>query len=234
VELQPGVTLEYQVVTRVKPLAPGEFWYEYCFPTYAALNDGTLQINIPKSREIKLKSPDRKYETRDDGDRRIYLWTVKNFVPNRSKRQNDEDLEDEAPDVQLSSFTDWQQIATWYAKLQSERAVPDDAVKAKAVELTRGATSEEEKTRRLYDFVAQDIRYVSLSFGIGRYQPHPASEVLHNGYGDCKDKHTLLQALLAAEGIKSNPVLIHRRCNPSGRSGNQTGAGAALLAHRRF
>src|SRR5262249_12524955 len=90
-----------------------------------------------------------------------------------------------------------------------ERATPDDAVKVKAAELTRSANTEEERARRVYNFVAQNIRYVSLSFGIGRYQPHTASEVLQNGYGDCKDKHTLLQALLAAEEIKSYPVLIH-------------------------
>ena len=209
VDLQPGVTLEYHVVTRVKALAAGEFWYEYSFPTYAALTDGTLQINVPKSREIKLKSPDRKYDTHDDGDRRIFEWTVRNFVPKRSKREEEEDLDNDEPDVQISSFTDWQQISTWYAKLQSERAVPDESIKARAAELTRGATSADEKARRLYDFVAQSIRYVSLSFGIGRYQPHAASEVLQNGYGDCKDKHTLLQALLSAEGIKSYPVLVH-------------------------
>ena len=209
VDLQPGVTLEYHVVTRVKALAAGEFWYEYSFPTYAALTDGTLQINVPKSREIKLKSPDRKYDTHDDGDRRTFEWTVKNFVPKRSKREEEEDLDNDEPDVQISSFTDWQQISTWYAKLQSERAVPDESIKARAAELTRGATSADEKARRLYDFVAQNIRYVSLSFGIGRYQPHAASEVLQNGYGDCKDKHTLLQALLSAEGIKSYPVLVH-------------------------
>jgi len=208
VDLRPGVTLEYHVVTNVKPLAPGEFWYEYSFIDYAPVLDGSLEINIPDAREVKLKSPDRKYSTRKEGDRRIYLWTVKNFVPDRSKRNDDEEADDFA-DVQLSSFTDWQQIATWYAKLQSDRATPDEALKAKAAELTRGAITQEEKARKLYSFVAQNIRYVSLSFGVGRLRPHSASEVLQNGYGDCKDKHTLLQALLAAEGIRSYPVLIN-------------------------
>ena len=214
VGIHPGITLEYHTITRVKPLAPGQFWYEYDFPTNYALTDGTLEINIPKTREIKLKSPDHKYETRDEGDRRIYRWSVKNFVPDRSRHAEEED--DDTTDVQLSSFTDWQQISTWYAKLQSERATPDPAIKAKAAELTRGASSPEEKARRLYDFAAKNIRYVSLSFGIGRFQPHAASEVLQNGYGDCKDKHTLLQALLAAEGIRSYPVLIHayRKVDP--------------------
>jgi tetratricopeptide (TPR) repeat protein/transglutaminase-like putative cysteine protease len=215
VELQPGVILEYHTVTRFKPLATDEFWYEYSFSTDWALVDGLLQINIPRSRDVKLKSPDHKYESRDDGDRRIYTWTVKNFVPKRGNRDDDEE-EDDTPDIQLSSYADWQEVSRWYAKLQSERAVPDETIKRRAAELTRGATTEEQEARLLYDYVALNIRYVSLSFGIGRYQPHAASEVLQNGYGDCKDKHTLLQALLAAEGIQSYPVLIQseRKLDP--------------------
>ena len=49
--------------------------------------------------------------------------------------------------------------------------------------------------------MAKNFRYVSLSLGVGRYQPHAASDVLHNQYGDCKDKHTLLASLLEAEGL---------------------------------
>src|ERR1041385_6957959 len=60
----------------------------------------------------------------------------------------------------------------------------------------------------LYDFVSQRFRYVSLDFGIGRFQPHAAADVLANQYGDCKDKHVLLAALLRAIGVSSAPVLI--------------------------
>src|SRR5581483_9204426 len=214
VGIRPGVVLEYHTVTNVKPLAAGEFWYEYDFPDDYVLLDGSLQISIPKSRDVKLKSPDHKFETQETADRRVYSWTVKNFVPDRKKKKDEEP--DDTLDVQLSTFTDWQQIATWYAKLQSARAVPDDAIKKKADDLTRGAATQEEKARRLYDFVAQNIRYVSLSFGVGRFQPHAAADVLSNSYGDCKDKHTLLQAMLAAEGIQSYPVMIHsqRKLDP--------------------
>ena len=81
-------------------------------------------------------------------------------------------------------------------------------MRKKADELTKGADTQTEKARRLYDFVARNVRYVSISLGIGRYQPHSASDVLQNGYGDCKDKHTLFSAMLRAEGIQSYPVLI--------------------------
>ena len=113
------------------------------------------------------------------------------------------------PDVQLSTFQKWQEVSSWYDSLQRSQIAPTPEVRAKAIEITRGAVSDDERARRLYAFVSKNIRYVSLSFGIGRYQPHAAGEVLHNQYGDCKDKHTLLAALLESCGISSHAVLIH-------------------------
>jgi transglutaminase-like putative cysteine protease/Tfp pilus assembly protein PilF len=204
--LQPGDVLEYRTVTRVQtPLAAGNFWYEYTFPKGVAVSEDRLEINVPKGRDVKLKSPTKSPEIQEVGDRRIYTWVAKNLQPERDQ-VSDEGVT--KPDIQLTTFTDWKQVAHWYAKLQGERMTVDDDVRKKAEELTKGANTSTEKARRLYDFVARGIRYVSISLGVGRYQPHPASDVLQNGYGDCKDKHTLLSALMRAEGIQSYPVLI--------------------------
>jgi transglutaminase-like putative cysteine protease/tetratricopeptide (TPR) repeat protein len=206
--LQPGDTLEYRTVTRtITPLAPGNFWYEYTFPKDVVVNEDRLEINVPKAREVKLKTPARQPEIQETGDRRIYTWVVKDIRPERDKEKDDAD-EETGPDVQLTTFTDWKQVAQWYGKLQGERMTVDDSVRKKADELTKGADTPTEKARRLYDFVARNVRYVSISLGIGRYQPHSASDVLQNGYGDCKDKHTLFSAMLRAEGVQSYPVLI--------------------------
>jgi tetratricopeptide (TPR) repeat protein/transglutaminase-like putative cysteine protease len=211
--LRPGDVLEYRTTTLITtPLAAGEFWYEHRFPKYAAVAQARLDVDVPASRELKLKSPKRKYTTSEAGDRRTYTWVVENISPDRKEIDDSEDTpdesDDESPDVQLTTFKDWQQVAHWYAKLQGERVVVDDAIQKKAAELTKGATTPMEKAQRLYDYVARDIRYVSLSFGVGRYQPHGAPEVMQGLYGDCKDKHTLLSALLRASGIQSYPVLI--------------------------
>ena len=206
--LAPGDVLEYRTVTRVlTPLAAGNFWYEYTFPKGIAVNEDRLELDVPKDREIKLKTPKRAPETHDAGDRRTYTWVVNDIQPDRDKKR-DEEGEETGPDVQLTTFTDWKQVARWYAKLQGDRMTVDESVRKKADELTKGADTPIEKARRLYDFVALGIRYVSISLGIGRYQPHSAADVLANGYGDCKDKHTLFSAMLKAEGISSYPVLI--------------------------
>src|SRR5882724_10054736 len=61
--LRPGDTLEYKTITRiVTPLAAGHFWYEHTFPSGVVVNEDRLEIDVPKSREVKLKTPDRKPE----------------------------------------------------------------------------------------------------------------------------------------------------------------------------
>ena len=74
--------------------------------------------------------------------------------------------------------------------------------------MTAGKTTEEEKVRAVYGYVSTQIRYIGVAFGIGRYQPHHAGAVLENQYGDCKDKHTLLAAMLSVLGLHPNAVLI--------------------------
>src|SRR6266404_4452583 len=119
--LQPGDTLEYRTVIRIlTPLAAGNFWYEYTFPKGVVVNEDRLEIDIPKTREVKLKNPTRKPEIQETGDRRVYTWVVKDILPERDK-EKDEAEEDAGPDVQLTTFTDWKQVAQWYAKLQGER-----------------------------------------------------------------------------------------------------------------
>ncbi len=111
--------------------------------------------------------------------------------------------------MQLTSFASWEEVGRWFAALEKDRRLPSPAVRARAEELTRGLAADIDKVQALYDYTAKNFRYVGLSLGLGRYQPHSADDVLHNQYGDCKDKHTLLAALLEAVGIRASSVMIH-------------------------
>ena len=57
----------------------------------------------------------------------------------------------------------------------------------------------------------RNIRYVGIEIGIGGLQPHSADDVFRNRYGDCKDKATLLRAMLESVGIHSTWVLVDTR-----------------------
>ena len=208
ISLSPGDTLEAKyTVTVLHSLAENQFWLSYSFNKQVKVEDERLIVEVPIRRQVKIKSA-RPYSTEETATTRTYTWKGSN-MPKGDSNNAEKESTPTAPDVQLSSFASWQDVAAWYQTLLTSRISLTPELKAKALELTAGAASPEEKARRLYYFVSQNIRYISLSFGLGRYQPHFAADVLHNGYGDCKDKHTLLATLLSAVGISSHAVLIH-------------------------
>lgn len=74
--------------------------------------------------------------------------------------------------------------------------------------LTGDAESVKEKISRIHEFVARDIRYVSVSRDGHSTVPHTITETLENRFGDCKDKSALLVALLNRLEIAAVPVLV--------------------------
>ena len=112
-------------------------------------------------------------------------------------------------DPGIRAFAGWDDMGTWYAGLSDPRRVPDETVAGKARQLTAGAPDTLARIRALAEFAQKEIRYVSIQIGIGGFQPHPASGILANRYGDCKDKATLLAALLKAVGIDSDFIVIN-------------------------
>src|SRR2546429_9895187 len=79
----------------------------------------------------------------------------------------------------------------------------------KVASLVAAATTAVDKMVALAKFVQQDIRYVAIELGIGGIQPHAAGEVFQHHYGDCKDKATLMGAMLKEIGVDSYYVIIN-------------------------
>ena len=106
-------------------------------------------------------------------------------------------------------FQSWQEVGTWYLGLINGRRDPSPQLRQKVQELTASAPDPLSKMRALATFAQRDIRYVAIELGVGGVQPHPASEVLAHGYGDCKDKVTVLSSMLKEIGVESHYVLIN-------------------------
>ncbi|CAN5422202.1 hypothetical protein BH10ACI4_BH10ACI4_05510 [soil metagenome] len=106
----------------------------------------------------------------------------------------------------------WQGIGQWYRRLASERLASTPEIAAKANELAAGKTDFYDKTEAIAEFVQKQVRYFVIEMGIGGYQPHYAADIFRNRYGDCKDKATLLSAMLSSVGIHSALMMVdHRR-----------------------
>jgi tetratricopeptide (TPR) repeat protein len=227
--LQVGDTLEWEgrVVT-TKPEAPNEFWGTETFVTEGSVvREQSMELRVPAATAVTVwTNPALGIQVKEskEGDEKIYRWESSALKPTvgpeadaarEAKKKHvltaDEELDQEQgklPSVAWTTFPSWPAVGEWYRRLVANRTTPDDEIKAKVAELTAGKTTEEDKVRAIYGYVSTQIRYIGVAFGVGRFQPHQAVDVLHNQYGDCKDKATLLSAMLAAAGVPSDEALI--------------------------
>ncbi len=107
------------------------------------------------------------------------------------------------------SMASWKDFGKFMLKLSEGRDALTPTMKATVAELTAGATSDMEKIEKLYRFLQDNMRYVSVQLGIGGWQPFDAGYVEVNRYGDCKALSNFMKAMLKEAGIKAWPVLIY-------------------------
>ena len=233
-DLRVGDTLVWKArLVRTKAEAPGEFWGQEIFSRGGVVLSETFLLDVPKDKYVNVWSKGAKPTETTEGDRHLYRWTNQDkqltvgpeadaFKEAEKKRIRtaDEELDEREgrlPDLAWTTFKSWEAVGAWYRGLEGERMLPDAELKARVAQITAGKTTEEAKVEAVYSYVALQIHYIGVAFGVGRYQPHSAAEVLSNQYGDCKDKHTLLAAMLVALGLKPDAVLIGAgiRFNPA-------------------
>src|SRR5439155_5008122 len=103
--------------------------------------------------------------------------------------------------------------ARFYWGLVKDQLRVTDEVRAAAEEAVRGVpgSDEEARIRAVYDFVVSRTRYVGLEFGINSFKPYPVETILSRRFGDCKDKASLMHAMLEALGIDSRLVLLRMK-----------------------
>jgi tetratricopeptide (TPR) repeat protein len=223
--LSVGDTLEWQAkITRTKAETPGQFWGQENFYEDAVILSESVELRVPKDAYVNVWSPKQKPVETTASWYKVFRWQSSQLKPTVGKEadadkeakskvlwtpeQELEATQGKLPSIAWTSFKSWDAVGEWYRGLTKDRMVPDEEIKAKVAELTAGKKTDEEKVRAVYGYVATQIRYIGVAFGIGRYQPHRAEDVMQNRYGDCKDKHTLLASMLEVLGLHPDAVLI--------------------------
>ncbi len=108
------------------------------------------------------------------------------------------------------TFASWPDIAAYFSPKFDAAAAPDPALQARAGTLVAGAATPWDRISRLCRY-AQEVNYISINLNAaegGGMIPRPASRVFQCNYGDCKDKVTLLRALLRTQGVDSIPLIV--------------------------
>lgn len=207
----PGTLLDFSWSTeRLKPVLAGDFYTGWRVTTGLLVRRSRLILDVPASvtprlREQNWRNP-RPVQTM--GGRRIYTWAA-NDVQKIAAEPFAASPNSVFVSITIAGTVSWNDIARWYAALSRDRYALTPELEAKASALVAGALTRDDSLRAIHRWVAQDFRYVSLSLGLGGYQPRLPASVLETKYGDCKDKATLFIALARRLGFHAYPVLLH-------------------------
>ena len=118
-----------------------------------------------------------------------------------------------APYLHISTYRSWEEVGRWWWGLIRDQLYADEHLKGIVANLVRGAPDTRTKVIRIYDWVVSNTRYVGLEFGIHGYMPYRVPQIVQRGFGDCKDKASLLYVMMREAGIDARIALARTRRN---------------------
>jgi len=214
--VEVGSIIEYKAKIYSSKLINGkDFSIIYRIKEIFPIAEAKFKLIVPKERNLKIKFFNEKYidnikfspKIEELDNKKIYYWEFKNLeaiVP----EANMPPFSEVNPSILISSFDTWKDIYDWWLNLYKDKIVLDDYIKNFLNNLIKSCKDDLEKIKKIYEFCAKDIRYVAVEYGDSGYEPHKATDIFWNRYGDCKDKSILLVSLLKEAGFSAFPVLI--------------------------
>jgi tetratricopeptide (TPR) repeat protein/transglutaminase-like putative cysteine protease len=220
--LEPGDVVELRY--RVDDVTPRNEFGNY-FGEIVALQGGEPVSNAeyvlitPKQRTFYFDQnvPGLTYSDSIKGNERIYRFAAKEIAA-----LNPEPAMPPWPEVlgsvHVSTYKNWDDLGRWYWGLIKDQFDLDEETRKLAKKITEGKTTELEKVKAVYQWVIDNTRYVALEFGIYGYKPRRCVQTVARGWGDCKDKATVIVTLLKELGINSTIVVTRTRMRGDFRS----------------
>ena len=191
------------------------------YPGYdVAVESSSFTLIRPDSMEVRIHESDfsfAKEEKLVDGEKTT-KWSVELLKP-LNKEQLSPSIYERSPKILLApslfeidgypgNCSSWDELGDWINQLNAGKQELSEVTKQKIKSMLAGVDSDYEKTKVLYEYMQNKVRYVSIQIGIGGWQPVEASEVDAFSYGDCKALSNYMLAMLDVAGIKSYYTLI--------------------------
>jgi len=216
-EVAEGSVIEYRLkIYRSQLINKKDTVIAYPVQSSEPIASASFQMILPLTRQLHLETVNASYNgfgatlepaVEEKDGKRIYGWRFKN-IPQIIPEFDMPPHVYINPSILMSTFGNWQEIYDWWWPLAKDKISADSGIKEKVAQLIKDKISDEDKARSIYNFCAREIRYVAVEYGQAGYEPHQASMIFKNKYGDCKDQAVLLVTMLKEAGLNAWPVLI--------------------------
>ncbi|SFD35349.1 DUF3857 domain-containing protein [Spirosoma endophyticum] len=213
-------TVEFIVETTERNLMAYPTWIPQD-EQHLSIEQAMFTVNMPaglglRYKQMNIPTPVAEEAAANGG--KTYVWKLANipaveFEPLSPPAREQLPIVYTAPtefEVQdyKGKITSWSDVGRFYHILNDGRdRIPDD-LRQRVIELTKNETTTSGKVKKLYQFLQEQTRYVSVQLGIGGWQTIEAEKVAVSKYGDCKALTNYTKALLKAAGVTAHPALV--------------------------
>lgn len=186
-----------------------------------AVEHAKMQVVCPADYQFRYKAFNYKSDPvqQTEHGNKVYTWEISNMAAFEEEPLSPSEVEF-TPTVYLApvqfevqSYTgtmnSWQDFGKFIYTLKSNRDRLPDNIRQSVHQLTDGLSDPKEKIAKLYKFMQDNTRYISIQLGIGGWQPFDAEYVATKKYGDCKALSNYMYSLLKEAGIPSCYTLIN-------------------------
>lgn len=208
--VRPGTVVEEQITTREhrsyfaagrvtrRVVAPGAF-------THAQRVVVSAPSKLPVRYRLRGAKGKPKRSTRDGRTTLTFLY--RDLKPLRRWPGTSGPDVAPVPIIEVATGKSWNTIARAYAAAVDAQVATFDAATLAAAVVEAG-DSRQQQVDKLLAYVHAQVRYTGLELGERALLPAAPGDTLGRHFGDCKDKATLLVALLRARGIAAHVALL--------------------------
>lgn len=212
-------TVEYEIEVRYKGTMFLPTWTPQERPVMGVQSSKLIVISpISNPLHYKMFRYDGVPVITDQKSDKVYNWEVKDIVPEEPEYASPEwrrittsvfmATEKFIIEDYEGSNASWKDFGKFVYELKKNRDELPADIKLKVHQLTDGITDRKEKVKKLYEYMQQNTRYISIQLGVGGWQPFDAKYVGTKKYGDCKALSNFMYALLKEAGIRSVYTVI--------------------------
>jgi uncharacterized protein YdcH (DUF465 family) len=212
-------TIKYEVELKLN--------YTMFYPGWIPVEDehfaveySSMTVTLPAGIDFRYKAFNNtgKPVITDGKEGKSYKWELKNFAAVETEYKSPHWYE-LTPVVAMGpvqfqiedykgNMGSWFEYGKFVHALKEGKDNLPDNIKQTVHQLTEGLTDAKQKIDKLYKFLQDNTRYISIQLGIGGWQPYDAAYVAAKKYGDCKALSNYMFALLKEAGIRSNYTLV--------------------------
>jgi hypothetical protein len=207
------------------------FFPSHIFGNFCPTESSTFKISCPAGTELEFvymntSADDLNFTKSEEKGRVTYTWK-KTDVPKISVESRAPSIRYYAPHVLVyikSYMVDGKKVEVindvndlhdfYYNFIDSVNVEQDAAVKKVVDSIVAGITSPDEKARKIYQWVQDNIKYVAFEAGMEGFVPSQAAAVCSKRYGDCKGMASIITDMMQMAGVDAHLVWIGTRDIP--------------------